>query len=78
MPILFDFFFFIFLFSFFAGVIRRSEFQPAEILKYIEKVGKVETNVKGRHSNQTFIELHSDDDFAVKLDVKWVTACTLK
>ena len=51
-------------------MIDRSEFQPAVILKYIEKVGKLETKVKGRHSNQTFIELHSDDDFAAKLDIK--------
>ena len=51
-------------------MIHRSEFQPTEILKYIGEIGKVETKVKGRHSNQTFIELHSDDYLAVKLDVK--------
>lgn len=57
-----------------AGVIHRSEFQPSEIMQYIEKVGGLETKVKGRHSNQTFIELHADDKIAIALDLKWVRA----
>ncbi|CAH3191246.1 unnamed protein product [Porites evermanni] len=51
------------------GTIRRSEFRPSEILHYVEKI-RLETQVKGRHSNQTFIELHPDDNLAVRLDKK--------
>lgn len=60
----------LYFFNFPSGSIHRSEFQPDEIMKYVEKVGNLETSVKGRHSNQTFIELHSDDEFALKLDLK--------
>ena len=60
----------------FSGTIRRSEFRPSEILHYVEKI-RLETQVKGRHSNQTFIELHPDDNLAVRLDKKWVWVISL-
>ncbi|XP_068725292.1 transmembrane prolyl 4-hydroxylase-like [Montipora capricornis] len=52
------------------GGIHQSEFESTKIMKYVEKIGSLDTKVKGRHSNQTFIELHSDDELAMRLDAK--------
>ncbi|KAL9975549.1 hypothetical protein ACROYT_G012721 [Oculina patagonica] len=51
------------------GVIHRSEFQPTDIMKYVKEVS-LEPKVKGRHSNQTFIDFLVNDKVAVTLDIK--------
>ncbi|KAJ7337117.1 hypothetical protein OS493_009969 [Desmophyllum pertusum] len=51
-------------------MIHRSEFQPADIMKYVKEVGSLEPKVKGRHSNQTFIDFPVNDKVAGTLDVK--------
>ena len=56
--------------NFLTGVIHRSEFLPADIMKYVNEVGSLEPKVKGRHSNQTFIEFPVNDQIAMSLDVK--------
>ena len=53
-------------------MIHRSEFQPADIMKYVKEVGELDPKVKGRYSNQTFIDFPSTDRVAVTLDIKWV------
>lgn len=58
------------LYYFLVGMIHRSEFQPADIMKYVKEVGSLEPKVKGRHSNQTFIDFPVNDKVAVTLDVK--------
>lgn len=52
------------------GMIHRSEFQPTDIMKYVKQVGSLEPKVKGRHSNQTFIDFLVNDKVAVTLDIK--------
>ena len=52
------------------GMIHRSEFQPADIMKYVKEVGALDPKVKGRHGNQTFIDFPSNDRVAVTLDIK--------
>lgn len=53
-------------------MIHRSEFQPADVMKYVKEVGGLDPKVKGRHSNQTFIDFPVNDRVAVTLDMKWV------
>ncbi|XP_074618146.1 transmembrane prolyl 4-hydroxylase-like isoform X1 [Acropora palmata] len=52
------------------GAIHRSEFESKRIINYVQKIASMETKVKGRHSNQTYIELHSNDELAMRLDRK--------
>ena len=51
-------------------MIHRSEFNPADIMKYVKEVGGLDPKVKGRHSNQTFIDFPSNDRVAERLDIK--------
>ena len=53
-------------------MIHRSEFQVADIMKYVKEIGELDPKVKGRYSNQTFIDFPSIDGVAVTLDIKWV------
>ena len=41
-------------------------------MKYVKEVGELDPKVKGRYSNQTFIDFPSIDRVAVTLDIKWV------
>lgn len=52
------------------GRIHRSEFLPADIMKYVKQVGNLEPKVKGRHSNQTYIEFAEDDQISTTLNKK--------
>lgn len=52
------------------GMIHRSEFQLADIMKYVKEIGELDPKVKGRYSNQTFIDFPSIDGVAVTLDIK--------
>ena len=52
------------------GTIHRSEFNPVDIMKYVKEIGRLDPKVKGRHSNQTFIDFPSNDRVAVTLDIK--------
>ena len=51
-------------------MIHRSEFNQADIMKYVKEVGGLDPKVKGRHSNQTFIDFPSNDRVVVRLDIK--------
>lgn len=51
-------------------MIHRSEFQLDDIMKYVKEIGELDPKVKGRYSNQTFIDFPSIDGVAVTLDIK--------